>query len=564
MSRAFNCSRLALVAGTAMALTACLDHPLKPVEYDKSEEAENTVAIAINKDVDILFVIDNSGSMAEEQQRVAENFEAFINVLEAEDVGANYRIGITTTDAGNPRCPSTTPENGNLVLSSCLDRVDDLQFVSSDVDYSAACTANCDLRDDVLEIIPTATELDPKKAPRKWIEKINGVSNVKGTDSMVKAFQCYGPQGVAGCGFESHLESMYKALAAAKSEKNKNNFGFLRAAAILSIVIITDEADCSANPDWNEIFTTNKVFWYDPANDVAPSSSLCWKAGVACEGTAPSFSACRAADWDKDFQEAANPDNDAVLFPVSKYVKFVTELEKGKQEFDPDQQVLVSLIAGVPIGYESFDAEIPYVDSPDLAPGGYQSLFGIGPGCIVGPSNMPTATAVPPVREREFAEAFNVDDEAGRNLYSICDDDYSAALADIADKIRDQIKPACMPNCVRDTVPETPVVDANCQLYEENLVAQTRTAIAKCTEGKNMMGQPAWIAPAGMTVCFATLIDKDKMQTPSTLDDMSPECVADGFNLEFILVRSGAAPAGTTISAACELSDNKKKDCPML
>ena len=86
MSRAFNCSRLALVAGTAMALTACLDHPLKPVEYDKSEEAENTVAIAINKDVDILFVIDNSGSMAEEQQRVAENFEAFINVLEADDV----------------------------------------------------------------------------------------------------------------------------------------------------------------------------------------------------------------------------------------------------------------------------------------------------------------------------------------------------------------------------------------------------------------------------------------------------------------------------------------------
>ena len=561
MSRAFNCSRLALVAGTALALTACLDHPLKPVEYDKSEEAENTVAIAINKDVDILFVIDNSGSMAEEQQRVAENFAAFINVLEAEDVGANYRIGITTTDAGNPRCPSTTPENGNLVLSSCLNRIDDGQFTSMDTDYSAACTANCDLRDEDLSIIPTTTELDKEKAPRKWIEKINGVSNVMGTDSMVKAFQCYGPQGVAGCGFESHLESMYKGLAAAKSSKNKNNFGFLRAAAILSIVIITDEADCSANTvDFGEIFTTNKVFWYDPATDVAPSSSMCWKAGVACEGSAPNWTTCRAENYDVTGAPGAS-DDESVLFPVDKYVAFVTELEKAKQVFDPDQQVLVSLIAGVPIGYESFDAEIPYVDSPDLAPGGYQSLFGIGPGCIVGPANMPTATAVPPVREREFAEAFNVDDELGRNLYSICDDDYSAALADIADKIRDQIKPACMPNCVGDTKPETPdVLDANCQLYEENLVAQTRNPIVQCVPNAD---NTAWVAPPMQTVCFATLVDQ-KMTTPSTLDDMSMECVDQGFNLEFILIRSGAAPAGTTISAACELSDNKSKDCPKL
>ena len=561
MSRAFNCSRLALVAGTAMALTACLDHPLKPVEYDKSEEAENTVAIAINKDVDILFVIDNSGSMAEEQQRVAENFEAFITVLEADDVQANYRIGITTTDVGNPRCKSTTPENGNLVLSSCLDRVDDGQFTASDIDYSEACTANCMLRDADLTIEPTVTEHDTTKSPRKWIEKINGESNVNGTDSMVEAFQCFGPQGVAGCGFESHLEGMYKALAAAKQKSSKNNFDFIREAAILSIVIITDEADCSYNPDpeISKIFTTNKVFWFDPATDVAPSSSMCWDAGVRCEGSAPSFSACRSENYDKDGNPDAS-DADAVLIPVDKYVNFVTEIEKNKQMYDPDQQVLVSLIAGVPIGYENFSAEIPYQDSDDAE---YQSLFGIGPGCIVGPANMPTSTAVPPVREREFAEAFNVDDEEGRNLYSICDDDYSAALADIADKIRDQIKPACMPNCVQDTKPETEVVDANCQLYEENLVQQTRVPIEKCTEGK-VNGVPTWVSSAGSKVCFATLIDKDGKQTMSTLDNMSPECVDDGFNLEFILVRSGAAPAGTTISAACELSGNKKKDCPKL
>jgi hypothetical protein len=71
-----------------------------------------------------LFVIDNSGSMAEEQALLSANFAAFIDVLEAPDVKANYRIGVTTTDAGNPRCPSAQykPEGGKLVLSSCVDR----------------------------------------------------------------------------------------------------------------------------------------------------------------------------------------------------------------------------------------------------------------------------------------------------------------------------------------------------------------------------------------------------------------------------------------------------------
>ena len=52
--------------------------------------------------------------------------------------------------------------------------------------------------------------------------------------------------------------------------------------------------------------------------------------------------------------------------------------------------------------------------------------------------------------------------------------------------------------------------------------------------------------------------------TPSKIDNMSDECIDKGYNLEFILVRSAAAPAGTTISAACELSENKKRDCPKL
>ncbi|WAS98789.1 vWA domain-containing protein [Nannocystis punicea] len=553
MSRVTSLSRLSLTAGAALALTACLEHPIKKVLYDKSSEAQENVAIAINKDVDILFVIDNSGSMADEQALLAKNFAAFINVLEAEDVNANYRIGITTTDSGNPRCSGalTKPEGGKLVLSSCVDRVALGDFTFNMEDSSAACTSVCDLTDAQLQIKPTETQYsNGEKAARNWIERIEGVTNLPDEVTTVQAFQCFGPQGVSGCGFESHLESMYKALALAGQESSATNYGFIRDTAILSIVFITDELDCSYVPEFDAIFKDNKVFWENP-DDPNATSAICFNAGVKCEGAGPMYSSCRSANYDIDGNVDVTDDK-AVLQPLSKYVNFVQNLETQKQMFDVNQEVLVALIAGVPPGYED-GADIVYEDEPDPAE---NDLFGIGKGCTFTPMGGETQTAMPPVREREFAEAFQVGGD--RNLFSICQDNYSAALEAIANKIRDQIKPACMTKCVKDIDPSDGVLQPNCQIFEDNTAAMTRNEILPCEE---VAGE--WIAPAGETACFAELIDPAN-ETPSMIDNMSPECVEEGYNLEFLLIRTAAAPAGTTISAACELSPNPGNDCPML
>ena len=103
-------TRLAMLTGAAIALPTvfgCIEHPLKQVEYEKSAVEQNQIELSVNKDVDILFVIDNSGSMGEEQGTLAANFASFIEVLERPEVKANYRIGITTTDNGNPWCDGT-------------------------------------------------------------------------------------------------------------------------------------------------------------------------------------------------------------------------------------------------------------------------------------------------------------------------------------------------------------------------------------------------------------------------------------------------------------------------
>ncbi|MFI5293357.1 MAG: hypothetical protein ACHQ02_10870, partial [Candidatus Limnocylindrales bacterium] len=45
--------------------------------------------------IDFLFVVDNSGSMGEEQTNLATNFPAFIALIE--DSGLDYRVAVTTT-----------------------------------------------------------------------------------------------------------------------------------------------------------------------------------------------------------------------------------------------------------------------------------------------------------------------------------------------------------------------------------------------------------------------------------------------------------------------------------
>ncbi len=57
-------------------------------------------------EVDILWVVDNSNSMADEQEAIAQKFEAFINNIET--ANADFHIGVISTDLENP------DQNGKL------------------------------------------------------------------------------------------------------------------------------------------------------------------------------------------------------------------------------------------------------------------------------------------------------------------------------------------------------------------------------------------------------------------------------------------------------------------
>lgn len=554
----WGCSRPGGAAGSSDGGATGDDSADGLVDTSGGDDEGVTVELAAKREVDILFVIDNSGSMGDEQGLLAQNFPTFIDVLEAPEVKANYRIGVTTTDNGNPVCGnSTSPEAGGLQLSSCLGRTS--QFVFNGVppaDATAtACTDVCTLDDAALTIQPTTTEFDATPKKRPWLENIEGKTNLPAGVSTVDAFQCFGPQGIAGCGFESHLESMYKAFLRAQSG-SENQYGFLRSNALLSVVVVSDETDCSYNNAYKSIFVSESqggdtVFWSDPTAS-QPTSAVCWRAGVVCTGGPGTYDECHASNKDTEGNVDV-ADSKAVLHPIKRYVDFVQELENQKREITPNSEVLVALIAGVPQGYGDGAHELMYADAADA---GFQSDFGIGPGCE---NAQQMSRAIPPVREREFAEAFQV---GGRNnVFSICDEDYSDALQAIADTISDQIKPACMTSCVADQDPVTPdIVDPDCTLKQTAPVpgeSPKVTQIKECNDDGTL--------PDGADVCFITKVDKANV-TPETSDDMSEYCIDEGWNLEFELVRREGVPApgGTSVSATCQLSQMKKIDCPDL
>lgn len=61
-----------------------------------------------NNSTDILWVVDNSCSMGDEQSSLAVNFASFVQIIEALDM--DYQIGVTTTDVGdNGLLEGTTP-----------------------------------------------------------------------------------------------------------------------------------------------------------------------------------------------------------------------------------------------------------------------------------------------------------------------------------------------------------------------------------------------------------------------------------------------------------------------
>ncbi|MBC8132260.1 MAG: VWA domain-containing protein, partial [Deltaproteobacteria bacterium] len=230
----------------------------------------------VNNDIDVLFLIDNSGSMKEEQENLRRNFPAFTQVLKNLPQGLpNVHIAVVSSDMGAGRF-TTVP--------GCPGPGDAGRF------QSAARGVNC-------------------TGPRgSYISAVGSVRNFDGDIDQV--FSCIAPLGTSGCGFEHQLQALRTALD--PDLMPLDNRGFLRDEAVLAIVLLTDEDDCSAPPSSN-LFDPGDTLVSDPLGPV--SSFRCNEFGHLCAGQPPNRTAATNL---RDCHSA----EDGRLIRISEFVDF--------------------------------------------------------------------------------------------------------------------------------------------------------------------------------------------------------------------------------------------------
>jgi hypothetical protein len=169
----------------------------------------DTPIIATQK-TDVLFVIDNSGSMAEEQDAIATELPAFVSELrQGGGVAQDFRVGVITTSVYRR------------------------SFFNNREDYREYPEESGHLRP-----VPTGTG---GTSAERFIE---------GTDpELLAKFGRLVKQGTSGSGQESPFEAVRLAVAsplATTPIEQGGNGGFLRDGARLLVVVVTDEEDCSS------------------------------------------------------------------------------------------------------------------------------------------------------------------------------------------------------------------------------------------------------------------------------------------------------------------------------
>lgn len=516
----FSMAALAPMALLApLAVVGCNDHPLKPICYTQSSETTSQVSLDSRRKVDILFVIDDSGSMGEEQAALAANFEVLVEQLESIEVGADYRIALTTTDSAHPECLNQQAKLGALQLRSCWSHLDD--FVFGQVDRrDEACRLQCPAALAELGTVPSALQDGGELAARPWLERSDDSTNVPAGVTTAQALACWGPQGISGCGYEAPLEAMLEALGRSDDDGDPAS-GFLREDALLQVVIVTDEVDCSITPGGAAAFDPDgtRALWPDP-NALQAPSAVCWSAGVACTTLPDGRIECEPADIDGEGRPAAA--DDAVLHPVSRYIERLQALDERKRARSgtDEPQVLLSVIAGVPQGWDGAPLDYGPGDDP-----GFRDYFGVGAGC-----RSDRGEAVPPVRLLAVASAF--EDEAGSNVFSICDGDYRPALESIAGRLVEQLsRPTCIDGAYHEVV-EGKV--EHC-IVQQRLGDELRSVPTCERDGE------AWVLGAGQSLCSYAVTEQ-----------VHPTCVADEQEVEVRYLVAQGAELGE-VEVTCEV-----------
>lgn len=217
--------------------------------------------------IDFLFVVDNSGSRADEQANLIASFPAFIAGLEASLMQANsLHVGVVTTDVYGSNSPGCDVIGGLVTQTGGTNS------------SNAVC--------------------GPYAA---------GTNFMTEADDLSTAFSCAAQVGTSGSGIERPIDAMLAAIGPDLAMPGMCNEDFLRSDALLVLVIITDEWDGPNDPEIPGS-SGEPASWYTDvvaakggAADQIVVLSLINYAGGPCPPDAAPFDGVHIADFTQMF-----------------------------------------------------------------------------------------------------------------------------------------------------------------------------------------------------------------------------------------------------------------------
>ncbi len=371
------------VLASSVALGACAPNGPDPLQTE-------TRAVISDRNLDLLFMIDNSSSMLLSQTNLLRNIPTFMKVLGDLPGGLpNIHVAVVSSDmgAGSGRTPSCTTTGDNGIFQSAP---------------RGTCTS--------ATLLPGAT----------FISNVGGTTNYAAPD-IATVFSCIAALGQEGCGFQRPFASVLRALGADGRPMPPENQGFLRSDALLAVVMVTNEDDCSARDGSGAALYATDSDATLASDYGAPNQYRCNEFGHLCDGVRPPRMAPNGQAGDAvTLQNCTSSECDGALTPVAEVAARIKALKAA-----PANEVLIAAITGPVTPYEVRWAAPSVADTS------------CGTGSCPWPQIAHSCTATddsyadPAVRVTQLASLFG----ANGFVSSICDTDFAPALQEIAGRI---------------------------------------------------------------------------------------------------------------------------------
>ncbi len=415
--------RLAILVACVMVV-ACT-RQLTDITPRQESQFPQIIDVGGNRNVDILFVIDNSVSMVDEQSALVSQFDSFIAQLETLSGGLpNVHIGVVTTDVGL----------GGISVSwlSCGER---------------------DGEDGLLQAGRNCFESGDARYIQN-IANVNGTRTINYPENktLKETFSCIARVGIEGCAYEAPLEAIRRAL----DGRHQANLGFVREDALLVIIVVADEDDCSVKNATIALNEDGNTGLYSPLGPL--TEFRCFEFGVLCDEPARTVGIktnCKS-----------HP-NSPYVYDVQEYIDFVFDLKA-----DPSQ----ILVAGI-IG-KNMDGPLDSVEvtnGPSLQPG-CRSALGIAPAAL---------------RIEHFITGF-----PQHISESICSVDFTPILNRIGETLRRVIVDPCQEiTMFVDADPTTEGLQVDCTVSDVNESARDENIVhPQCASGTDLetVTEPCW------------------------------------------------------------------------